>query len=71
MHPLSGGVFPFPPSVSDLVKRLPPPNVFEVSISTQILRIFIKWSNFKGPFVIIDEFLKTFKDIEIKEGKIE
>jgi hypothetical protein len=30
LHPLSGGVFPFPPPVADLVKRLMPPNMFEV-----------------------------------------
>ena len=29
MHPLAGGVFPFPPMVSELVKRLAPPNMFE------------------------------------------
>jgi hypothetical protein len=30
MHPLAGGVFPFPPAVSELVKRLAPPSTFEV-----------------------------------------
>jgi cleavage stimulation factor subunit 3 len=29
MHSIAGGVFPFPPSVTDLVKRLPPPSTFE------------------------------------------
>jgi hypothetical protein len=29
MHSIAGGVFPFPLSVTELVKRLPPPNAFE------------------------------------------
>ena len=29
LHSIAGGVFPFPPAITDLVKRLPPPNTFE------------------------------------------
>ena len=29
MHSIAGGVFPFPPAVTELVKRLPPPNTYE------------------------------------------
>ena len=73
MQSLSGGVFPFPQSVTDLVKRLPPPNTFEVKIR------YVKFSNLKaklkasqnkkkGPFVIIDELIRVFQQAELVEG---
>lgn len=52
LHSIAGGVFPFPPAVTELVKRLPPPTTFE------------------GPFVKIDELLKSFQSIEIKNESI-
>lgn len=30
MNSIAGGVFPFPPAVTDLVKRLPPPTTYDV-----------------------------------------
>lgn len=45
LHSIAGGVFPFPPAVTELVKRLPPPNAFEVKIEI-ILKLNIK--NFKA-----------------------
>ncbi len=29
LHSIAGGVFPFPPLITDLVKRLPPPTTFQ------------------------------------------
>lgn len=29
LQSIAGGVFPFPPAITDLVKRLPPPITFE------------------------------------------
>ena len=29
LHTVAGGIFPFPPLITDLVKRLPPPYTFE------------------------------------------
>lgn len=29
MHSVPGGIFPFPPAVTELVKKLPPPNIFQ------------------------------------------
>ncbi len=46
---ITGGVFSFPPAVNDLVKRLPPPNVFE------------------GPFVVVDELIKVFQQLDMNE----
>jgi hypothetical protein len=73
MHPLAGGVFPFPPTVSDLVKRLAPPNTFEVSrlikiIITNEFKFFKFYWIKKGPFVMVDDLLKIFKEVEIREG---
>lgn len=31
MHSIAGGIFPFPPAVTELVKRLPPPTAFDVN----------------------------------------
>ncbi len=68
MHSISGGVFPFPPAVTDLVKRLPPPTAFMVHLKLLLFREshgILKYILLKGPFVKVDELIKKIQEVNI------
>ncbi|TTI30686.1 Cleavage stimulation factor subunit 3 [Bagarius yarrelli] len=78
LHPVPGGVFPVPPAAMILMKLLPPPNCFTVSISAgRYSRLYcyrgINYFFFflfpprRVPFVQVDELIETFRRCTLPE----